>query len=270
LIVKLVVQYATSAHNGLWKYVLMKFHAGDGGKCNTLTALKMRERHTESIGPAIDHSAFAAEEEALMKRLFGESQRNPEIAKQLPGRTTKQVTNHRARHAALLGARAETPRGAQPSPTQQQEERGPRKSRLHSTLSKEGGLWTAYSRGPRARVRDGSRSRWGALAHYSKKTHRIVEAGRLSPMRTEPHWAPHSPQPPIWQSEAPNNKTSTREGPGERVWVCVWGGGGQKSVFFNIVFRGKKLGFFRICFLDRFRLVACVDPVFKPLKLALF
>jgi hypothetical protein len=58
LIAELVTQY-TGARYGLWNYVLMKFHAGDGGKRNTQTAVEMRNRYIDSIGPAIDHPAFS-------------------------------------------------------------------------------------------------------------------------------------------------------------------------------------------------------------------
>jgi hypothetical protein len=76
------------------------------------------------------------------------------------------------------------------------------------------------------------------------------------------HRAPLGPpQPPIRHSEAPNNKTSTTEGPGER------GGGG---IWLFVFFSEKKLVFFCICFLDPLRLVACGDPIYKPLNLAFF
>jgi hypothetical protein len=108
LIVKLVAQY-TSAHNGLWKYVFtalfMKFHAagdGDGGKrhwrCANGTLSPLALRLTTLL------CLHTAEEEALMKRLFDESQRNPEIAKQLPGRTTTQA-GHEPQGAARYTAR---------------------------------------------------------------------------------------------------------------------------------------------------------------------
>jgi hypothetical protein len=85
----------------LWKYVFTEFHAADGGNRHTPTSVsqqQIRQRYTWVLDPAIDHSAYTAEEEALMKRLFDEDHRDAAIAKLLPGRTTKQVANHRRGH----------------------------------------------------------------------------------------------------------------------------------------------------------------------------